>query len=104
MILVLSAVFPHLTVVSKSRSADPALSFIFGCIVIKYSMINDELLAGAKFFVFYLGKGTEEGKKGLFITLSLQYLKCTLEDADIAGSVDAIVASISEKFGAALRD
>ena len=36
--------------------------------------------------------------------LNLQSVERTLEDADIAGSVDAIVASISEKFGAALRD
>ncbi|MFA0541901.1 hypothetical protein [Vibrio sp. 10N.222.52.B7] len=42
--------------------------------------------------------------RGLAIALSLHSVERTLEDADIAGSVDAIVASISEKFGAALRD
>ncbi|MDP2616478.1 hypothetical protein Q8W39_12335 [Vibrio splendidus] len=52
----------------------------------------------------YVGQGVEEGKKSLAIALSLQSVERTLEDADIAGSVDAIVASISEKFGAALRD
>jgi phenylalanyl-tRNA synthetase beta chain len=51
-----------------------------------------------------MGKGVEEGKKSLAIALSLQSVERTLEDADIAGSVDAIVASISEKFGSALRD
>ncbi len=40
----------------------------------------------------------------LAFALSLQSVERSLEDADIAGSVDAIVASISEKFGAALRD
>ncbi|PTP65505.1 phenylalanine--tRNA ligase subunit beta [Vibrio splendidus] len=63
-----------------------------------------EFLTGAKLFDVYVGQGVEEGKKSLAIALSLQSVERTLEDADIAGSVDAIVASISEKFGAALRD
>lgn len=62
------------------------------------------ILTGAKLFDVYVGQGVEEGKKSLAIALSLQSVERTLEDADIAGSVDAIVASISEKFGAALRD
>jgi len=63
-----------------------------------------EFLTDAKLFDVYVGKGVEEGKKSLAIALTLQSVERTLEDADIAGSVDAIVASISEKFGAALRD
>ncbi|MCV5275496.1 hypothetical protein OFC49_32690 [Escherichia coli] len=55
-------------------------------------------------FDVYVGKGVEEGKKSLAIALTLQSLERTLEDADIAGAVDAIVAHVSEKFGAALRD
>ncbi|MEZ9702199.1 hypothetical protein AB4233_23955 [Vibrio sp. 10N.286.45.F3] len=65
---------------------------------------GSEILTGAKLFDVYVGQGVEEGKKSLAIALSLQSVDRTLEDADIAGSVDAIVASISEKFGAALRD
>ncbi|MFV0574299.1 MAG: phenylalanine--tRNA ligase subunit beta [Vibrio sp.] len=63
-----------------------------------------ELLTGAKLFDVYQGKGVEEGKKSLAIALSLQSTERTLEDADIAGSVDAIVAALSEQFGASLRD
>ena len=63
-----------------------------------------ELLTGAKLFDVYQGKGVEEGKKSLAIALSLQSVERTLEDADIATSVDAIVSALSEQFGASLRD
>ncbi|MBC7006282.1 phenylalanine--tRNA ligase subunit beta [Photobacterium sp. BZF1] len=63
-----------------------------------------EFLTDAKLFDVYVGKGVEEGKKSLAIALTLQSVERTLEDADIAGSVDAIVAHVSEKFGASLRD
>lgn len=63
-----------------------------------------ELLTGAKLFDVYRGKGVEEGNKSLAIALSLQSTERTLEDADIAASVDAIVAALSAQFGATLRD
>ena len=63
-----------------------------------------EFLTDARLFDVYLGKGVEEGKKSLAIALSLQSVERTLEDSDIAGAVDAIVAHVSEKFGASLRD
>ncbi|GLO60852.1 phenylalanine--tRNA ligase beta subunit [Vibrio sp. MACH09] len=62
------------------------------------------LLTDAKLFDVYVGKGVEEGKKSLAIALTLQSVERTLEEADIAGSVDAIVASVADKFSAALRD
>ncbi|MGR5363164.1 phenylalanine--tRNA ligase subunit beta [Vibrio mediterranei] len=63
-----------------------------------------EFLKDAKLFDVYVGKGVEEGKKSLAIALTLQSVERTLEDADIAGAVDTIVAHVSEKFGASLRD
>ncbi|MDF2152339.1 phenylalanine--tRNA ligase subunit beta [Vibrio sp. CAU 1672] len=63
-----------------------------------------EFLKDAKLFDVYVGKGVEEGKKSLAIALTLQSVERTLEDADIAGAVEAIVAHVSEKFGAVLRD
>ncbi|MBD1575681.1 phenylalanine--tRNA ligase subunit beta [Vibrio sp. S11_S32] len=63
-----------------------------------------ELLTGAKLFDVYQGQGVEEGKKSLAIALSLQSIERTLEDADIAASVEAIVATLSDKFNASLRD
>ena len=63
-----------------------------------------EFLQDARLFDVYVGKGVEEGKKSLAIALTLQSVERTLEDADIAGAVDAIVAHIGERFGATLRD
>ncbi|ELQ2334717.1 phenylalanine--tRNA ligase subunit beta [Vibrio vulnificus] len=66
--------------------------------------VGGEFLKAAKLFDVYVGKGVEEGKKSLAIALTLQSNERTLEDADIAGAVDAIVTHVSEKFGASLRD
>ncbi|EHD1695955.1 phenylalanine--tRNA ligase subunit beta [Vibrio vulnificus] len=66
--------------------------------------VGGEFLKAAKLFDVYVGKGVEEGKKSLAIALTLQSNERTLEDADIAGAVDAIVVHVSEKFGASLRD
>lgn len=63
-----------------------------------------EFLKDAKLFDVYVGKGVEDGKKSLAIALTLQSAERTLEDADIAGAVEAIVAHVSAKFGATLRD
>ncbi|MGB2078750.1 MAG: phenylalanine--tRNA ligase subunit beta [Vibrio sp.] len=63
-----------------------------------------ELLRDAKLFDVYTGKGVEEGKKSLAIALSLQSIERTLEDADIAASVDAIVEAVTSQFDAQLRD
>lgn len=63
-----------------------------------------EFMTDAKLFDVYTGQGVEEGKKSLAIALTLQSVERTLEDADIAGSVDAVVAAVSEKFAATLRD
>ncbi|QAV05049.1 Phenylalanyl-tRNA synthetase beta chain [Vibrio cholerae] len=63
-----------------------------------------ELLKDAKLFDVYVGKGVEEGKKSLAIALTLQSVERTLEEADIAAAVEAIVQAVSAQFGAALRD
>ncbi|WP_305817784.1 phenylalanine--tRNA ligase subunit beta [Photobacterium leiognathi] len=63
-----------------------------------------ELLTDVNLFDVYTGKGVEEGNKSLAIALTLQSAERTLEEADIASAVDAIVAALAEKFGASLRD
>ncbi|CAM4313976.1 phenylalanine--tRNA ligase subunit beta [Vibrio neonatus] len=63
-----------------------------------------ELMTDAKLFDVYQGKGVEDGKKSLAIALTLQSVERTLEEADIAGAVEATVSAVSEKFGAVLRD
>ncbi|GAL08321.1 phenylalanyl-tRNA synthetase beta chain [Photobacterium aphoticum] len=55
-------------------------------------------------FDVYVGKGVEDGQKSLAIALTLQSAERTLEEADIAGAVESIVAVLAERFGASLRD
>jgi len=75
-----------------------------GDIVAACYAAGGELLKEAKLFDVYVGKGVEEGKKSLAIALILQSVERTLEEADIASAVEAIVKAVSEKFGASLRD
>ncbi|ELR63830.1 Phenylalanyl-tRNA synthetase beta chain [Photobacterium marinum] len=63
-----------------------------------------ELLTDVNLFDVYRGKGIEEGQKSLAIALTLQSAERTLEEADISGAVDSIVAVLAERFGASLRD
>ncbi|WCE30993.1 phenylalanine--tRNA ligase subunit beta [Vibrio sp. SCSIO 43137] len=103
-------VLPEAVAVSKfpANRRDIALvvddSVKSGDVVAACLEAGGEFLTDAKLFDVYVGKGVEEGKKSLAIALTLQSVERTLEEADIAGAVEAIVASVSDKFGAALRD
>ncbi len=61
-------------------------------------------LVGLNLFDVYKGKGIAEGKKSLAISLILQDKSKTLEETDIQAAVDEIVAELSDKFDASLRD
>lgn len=65
---------------------------------------DNALVTGAKLFDLYKGKGVEEGKKSLAIALSLQSTERTLEEGDISEAVASVIALLSEKFDAHLRD
>ncbi|WED23099.1 phenylalanine--tRNA ligase subunit beta [Vibrio sp. JC009] len=103
-------VIPEAVAVSKfpSNRRDIALvvdeAVASGDVVEACLKAGGEFLTDAKLFDVYVGKGVEEGKKSLAIALMLQSVERTLEDADIAGSVEAIVAAVAEQFGATLRD
>ncbi|MGJ8682275.1 phenylalanine--tRNA ligase subunit beta [Paraglaciecola sp.] len=61
-------------------------------------------LVGLNLFDVYKGKGIAEGQKSLAISLILQDKTKTLEESDIQTTVDGILAELSEKFEASLRD
>ncbi|MEI8595735.1 phenylalanine--tRNA ligase subunit beta [Photobacterium sp. Hal280] len=63
-----------------------------------------ELLTDVNLFDVYRGKGVEDGQKSLAIALYLQSADRTLEETDINGAVESIVAVLGDQFGAALRD
>ncbi|ABG41010.1 phenylalanyl-tRNA synthetase beta subunit [Paraglaciecola sp. T6c] len=61
-------------------------------------------LVGLNLFDIYRGKGIEPGFKSLAISLTLQDMARTLEEAEIQAVVDGILTKLSEQFGATLRD
>ncbi len=105
-----SKVIPEAVQLSKFPSNRRDIALVVDDAIASGDIVNacleqgGEFLKDAKLFDVYVGKGVEEGKKSLAIALTLQSVERTLEDADIAGAVDAIVAHVSEKFGATLRD
>ncbi|EOV1170673.1 phenylalanine--tRNA ligase subunit beta [Vibrio fluvialis] len=103
-------VIPEAVALSKFPSNRRDIAVVVDDAVASGDIVNacleqgGEFLKDAKLFDVYVGKGVEDGKRSLAIALTLQSAERTLEDADIAGAVEAIVAHVSAKFGATLRD
>ncbi|MCF8532651.1 MAG: phenylalanine--tRNA ligase subunit beta [Reyranella sp.] len=61
------------------------------------------LIAGARVFDLYAGKGVPEGKKSIAIAVTLQPVERTLTDAEIEVVSAKIVAAVVKATGAVLR-
>jgi phenylalanyl-tRNA synthetase beta chain len=61
------------------------------------------LIAAARVFDVYAGKGVPEGKKSLAIAVTLQPMERTLTDAEIEAVCNKIVAAVAKSTGATLR-
>lgn len=61
------------------------------------------LIAGARVFDLYAGKGVPEGKKSIAIAVTLQPVERTLTDAEIEAVSTKIVAAVVKATGAVLR-
>ncbi|MEI6202355.1 MAG: phenylalanine--tRNA ligase subunit beta, partial [Enhydrobacter sp.] len=61
------------------------------------------LIAGARVFDVYAGKGVPEGKKSLAIAVTLQPVERTLTDAEIEAVCNKIVAAVTKATNAVLR-
>ena len=83
-------------VVNEQVNAGKVLKFI--------EKIGGSDLVSINLFDVYQGQGVEEGKKSLAIGLILQNSTRTLEEQEIAESVNAIVEAVSSEFNASLRD
>lgn len=83
-------------VVDDQLNAGKVLKFI--------EKIGGSELVGINLFDVYQGQGVEEGKKSLAIGLILQDTTRTLEEQEIADSVNKIVEAVSAEFNASLRD
>ena len=60
-------------------------------------------LRDIEIFDVYEGKGIEEEKKSIAISVSWQSIKQTLKDADIDSAVERIVNSMKKELGGELR-
>ncbi|PKF63687.1 phenylalanine--tRNA ligase subunit beta [Psychromonas sp. psych-6C06] len=83
-------------VVDKKVDAGKVLKFI--------DKIGGTQLVGLNLFDVYEGQGVIEGNKSLAIGLILQDTTRTLEEQEIADSVNAIVEAVSKEFNASLRE
>ena len=94
---------------SKFPSSSRDLSFIVNKSIASSSIENVIKSAAGKFFkdieIFdvYEGKGIEEEKKSIAISVSWQSTKHTLKDYDIDCAVERIVNSIKKELGGELR-
>ena len=94
---------------SKFPSSSRDLSFIVNKSIASSSIENVIKSAAGKFFkdieIFdvYEGKGIEEEKKSIAISVSWQSTKQTLKDSDIDSAVERIVNSIKKELGGELR-
>jgi phenylalanyl-tRNA synthetase beta chain len=61
------------------------------------------LIAGARVFDLYAGKGVPDGQKSLAIAVTLQPMERTLTDAEIEVVSNKIVAAVAKATGATLR-
>ena len=94
---------------SKFPTSSRDLSFIVNKSVASSSIENVIKSAAGKFFkdieIFdvYEGKGIEEEKKSIAISVSWQSIKQTLKDSDIDFAVEKIVNSMKKELGGELR-
>ncbi len=62
------------------------------------------LIAGARVFDVYAGKGVPEGRKSVAVAVTLQPVERTLTDAEIEAVCNKIVGAVAKATGATLRN
>jgi len=65
--------------------------------------VAGELLTDLRVFDVYQGKGVENNRKSIAISLTFQDESRTLNEAEVTASVDAIISVLKDKFQGTLR-
>ncbi|MEX0446178.1 phenylalanine--tRNA ligase subunit beta [Xenorhabdus sp. SGI246] len=73
-------------------------------ILVECKKVGINHIVGINLFDVYCGKGVAEGCKSLAISLILQDTSRTLEEEEIAATVNKCVAALEQRFQASLRD
>jgi phenylalanyl-tRNA synthetase beta chain len=63
-----------------------------------------EYLSDLKLFDIYQGKGIDPERKSLALGLTFRHSSRTLNEEEVGQSVDAVVQTLKEAFGASLRN
>jgi phenylalanyl-tRNA synthetase beta chain len=79
-------------------------TIVAGDILAMIKKVGGNQLVGLNLFDVYRGKGVEPGKKSLAIALTLQDNTRTLEEKEIAATVESVVSVLKSEFNASLRD
>jgi phenylalanyl-tRNA synthetase beta chain len=64
---------------------------------------DKKLITSAEVFDVYRGKGLEEGKKSLALSITLQPIEATLTEKEIEDISAKIIDAVAEKAGGILR-
>ena len=64
---------------------------------------DKKLIADAEIFDVYQGKGVEEGKKSVALSVTIQPKDATLKDTEIEALMQNVIQMVSEKCGGVLR-
>ncbi|MDC9613908.1 phenylalanine--tRNA ligase subunit beta [Xenorhabdus khoisanae] len=73
-------------------------------VLVECKKVGVNHIVGINLFDVYCGKGVAEGYKSLAISLILQDTMRTLEEEEIAATVNKCVAALEQRFQASLRD
>lgn len=83
-------------VVDDAVPAENVLNFI--------QKVGGNQLVDLKLFDVYYGQGVKTGAKSLAVSLTLQDSGRTLEEKEIAETIDNVVSALQKEFGASLRE
>lgn len=83
-------------VVDDAVPAENVLNFI--------QKVGGNQLVDLKLFDVYYGQGVKTGAKSLAVSLTLQDSGRTLEEKEIADTIDTVVSALQKEFGASLRE
>lgn len=82
-------------IVDAKVSADDVIRTVMGA--------DKKLIVGASVFDVYAGKGVEDGKKSLAVSVTIQPREQSLTDAEIEAIAQKITQDVLEKIGGTLR-
>lgn len=105
----LTSTVPQYREISRQQSVSRDLALVVSNTVSAQQLLQTLQTAGAQnvqaidIFDLYTGKGIEADQKSIALRVSLQHSERTLEDTEIEGAMQTLLAAAQDKLGARLR-